>query len=838
MASSQSQKRRPFVLVALLLLVAATWWAAHVSNTPTPKPELDVVLVTMDTTRPDYLGCYGGTKSKTPSIDRIAAAGMRFTDAETPVPLTLPSHATILTGTYPPFHGVRHNGMFRLPMSAQTLAESMRQDGYATGAVIGATTLESQFGLNQGFGNYDDDLTGGHEIADIKVRERRAEEVTRRALRWIGTLGGNDNDRRFFLWVHYFDPHADYNPPPPFSDEFAADLYAGEIAYMDREIGNLVDGIHRMRGENAKILWVLAADHGESLGEHGEATHGLFLYSSTVHVPLVISLPGRVAAGATSSAPVDLADVTPTILDLVGAPRPRTVQGRSLVPLLDGGDAPAAFDAGRRRYLESFYPYFGYGWAPLTSLRSGKWKIIDAPAPELYDLEVDPAEATNLAVTPDPSSNEAALWKELVAFREKLESDRPFALISGTPDPRVTDRIRALGYVTATPEERKRGEESLIPRDPKDLLGVWDDVRLAERYLDGGEVEAGMDAIRIALDKRPTSHYARHLLAAEYGKRREFDKSALEYRTILGRNPRDAAAEIGLAKAQIGLGQTTESMESLERASALAGERVLLRRAIGIAYAEVGASEQARAEFDRVLAKNPRDAKSLVGLATVLELTSDRRGAIQALERALLVEPAMREAAITLGRLFLEDNRPADAARKLERVATTGTPDATVLALLGGAQLRSSERERTMAAAHLKQALTLDPNCATAHFFLGELDAVQSRFPQAIDEYRRAIQLRGDTEAAACVALAHLLGWQAPANLRSAGEAVALASRAIELRPTDASGYLALAKAELARGNAAPAAAAAKRGLELHPAAPKPFQDVLDKAGGSTPDKR
>jgi arylsulfatase A-like enzyme/tetratricopeptide (TPR) repeat protein len=827
MNSARSRHGRLIALLLLLGLATATWWAARRSSSEPAKPTLDVVLVTMDTTRPDYLGCYGGTHAKTPTIDRIAAAGVRFTDAETPVPLTLPAHSTILTGTYPPHHGVRHNGMFRLPASVKTLAESMRDRRYATGAVIGATTLESQFGLGQGFDSYEDDLTGGHEIADIKVRERRAEDVTRRALRWLATLAP---DKRFFLWVHYFDPHADYNPPPPFSEEYASDLYAGEIAYMDREIGNLADGIRRARGDHSSILWVLAADHGESLGEHGEATHGLFLYSSTVHVPLVVSLPGRVKEGIACDAPVDLADVAPTILDVVGAPRPRGMQGKSLLPLLVGEPTPTDFAPDRPRYLESYYPYFGYGWAALTALRRGNWKAIDAPMPELYDLATDPGETKNLAATPEPSERERDLTKQLVATREALESDRPFAFVGGSPDPRVTDRIRALGYVTATPEERKRGDESLIPRDPKDLWGIWDDVRLAERLLDGGDLDGGMEALRGALEKRPTSLYARHLLAAEWGRRREFEKSALEYRAILARNPRDAAAEIGLARALTGLGRGAEAMESLERASVFAGERAILRRTIGLAYAELGAIAPARAEFDRVLEKNPRDVKSLIGLAAALEISSDPRGAIQALDRAVQIEPTSHEAAIALARLLLDQGRPADAARKLERFVGNGAPDPMLLALLGGARLRSSDRDRNAAAGYLQQAVTLDPNCPAARFFTGELLVAQAKFGPAIEEYRRTVELRGEYEAPASVALANLLGWQAPATLRSAAEAVTFATRAIELRPSDPSGHLALARAELERGNATAAANAARSGLALHPSNPRPFEDILSKA--------
>ncbi len=820
-------------LVALAVLIA---YRIYLRPGSSSAPTVDVVLITMDTTRADHLGCYGATRVRTPALDALAARGVRVTDAETPVPLTLPAHATILTGAYPPCHGVRHNGMFRLPSASETLAEALRRRGYATGAVIAATTLDSQFGLSQGFDSYDEDLSGGHEIPDIKVKERRAEEVTRRALRFVRLAG----DKRFFLWAHYFDPHTDYAPPPPFADEYATDLYAGEIAYMDREIGRLVEGIEKARGSDALILWAVAADHGEGLGEHGEPTHGLFLYESTVRVPLIFALPSVLPTGVACDEPADLADVTPTILDLLGSSPLRSAQGRSLtVELKSAAVTGAASERARdaspsggpgARYLETYYPYFGFGWNAVTALRSGRFKYIEAPCPELYDLAADPGEQTNLALSTERSAVEVALAEELDRKRSMLECATPFSFTDGRLRPQLTERIQALGYAAASAEERKRSDDSLIPRDPKDLSEVWDDVRLAERLFDGGDLDGGMDAIRRALAKRPASLYAHHILAAEYRKRRIFHLAVTEYRVILERNPRDAAAYLGLAQSEIGLGLASQALESLERASAFAGDRAALRRMIGLAFAELGASTQATAELDRVLARNPRDARALCGLGSARQILGDRRGAIQAYERALSVEPTFREALVGLGRLYFDAGRFKEAIPKLKGAIQGGPPDATLLSLLGAALLETGDRPG--ATTYIGQALSVDADCGFAHLYQGELRARESKFGKAIEEYRRAVALRGDSEALAALALAEALTSRAPTSLRNPAEAAALARRALELRPSDPRAYLALAWAELARGNADEASRAAERGLALEPSDRAPFQEVLKHAGG------
>ena len=353
------------------------------------RPSYDVILITLDTLRPDHLGCYGYTAIQTPHIDQLAATGARFTQAFTPVPVTLPSHTSLMTGSFPLATGVHDFSGNRVPPGAATLAKILRDHGYSTAAFIGAPVLDSRFGLNQGFETYFDHFQlGGMEEVHLDAMKRPGNQVVDEALKWLS----HRPSQPMFLWVHLYDAHSPYRPPAPYAERYPGRPYDGEIAFADAQVGRLVAALSQ-QGRLEKSLVVLVSDHGESLGEHGEKTHGFFVYNSTLHIACLVKVPA--AAPRVISDEVSLVDVMPTVLQALEISIPPTVQGRSLLSLVEGHAAEGASNV----YAESYPPLLHFGWNLLRSLQSRGWKYIETTRPELYDTRTDPKELKNLFST-------------------------------------------------------------------------------------------------------------------------------------------------------------------------------------------------------------------------------------------------------------------------------------------------------------------------------------------------------------------------------------------------------------------------------------------------------
>ena len=367
-------------LIAVAVVIDVAWWYAPEGIRVERSTDRNVLLLTIDTLRADTPGFAGGAAA-TPNLDGLARSGIWFDFAHAHAVVTLPSHASILTGQYPFAHGIRDNAGYRLRDGLPTLATILRSNGFATGAFVGAFPLDSRFGLNAGFDRYDDRYPETSRASDFLMPERPAEEVVDAAVRWI-----SDQEDRWFAWVHVFDPHAPYQPPAPFDGRYRADPYAGEVAYTDHALGPLLAATARA-GRPAVI--VVTADHGEGLGDHREQTHGLFAYEATLRVPFVLEMPG-IDVGR-SQVPARLVDVLPTVLDALALEPPQGAPGRSLVQALEGRGA-----SGDESYFEALTASFNRGWAPLTGMLVGQEKYIELPIPELYDLESDPGEQQNL----------------------------------------------------------------------------------------------------------------------------------------------------------------------------------------------------------------------------------------------------------------------------------------------------------------------------------------------------------------------------------------------------------------------------------------------------------
>lgn len=577
-------------VLSLLVLAGCSGRPADVPQgwRPGAAAGYDLLLVTLDTTRADHLGAYGYADAETPNLDRLAREGVRFSDAVTPVPLTLPAHASMLTGLWPPHHGVRTNSEFRLGAESSTLGERLGAAGYTTAAFVSAFVLDSRYGLDRGFATYDDavEAAGGPAFA-AGTLERKAPRTTEAYLAWLARqpAGG-----KLFAWIHYFDAHAPYEPPPELARRFAGRPYDGEIALVDRELGRVLEALEQS-GRLAKTLVVAVADHGEGLGEHDEISHGNFLYDSTLRVPLIVYAPAALGAGLVDGRVVSHVDLLPTLLELLGVADGGPRDGQSWV-----GRAP---EAGRAVYLETTSPYHEFGWAPLFGLRSLRDKAILAPRRELYDLADDPRELQNLY--PQGSPGRGA---ELFA---RLEEQVGAAPSLGAAQKPVSEeeraQLQALGYLGgAGPAGGPAAGEALA--DPKDRVAVLNALIEANAAMAAGRLDQAESLLRRAAAASPRDRSVLHLhgkLQLRLGRPLEAEKS---FRALAAMTPR---ADVSVLLAQIALqdGREEEAERLLAEAerldprygaTAIARGDLLLRR---------GRREEAEAAYRQALEIDP-----------------------------------------------------------------------------------------------------------------------------------------------------------------------------------------------------------------------------------------
>ena len=645
-------------------------------------PQQNVLLVTVDTLRGDALGSDGGP-ARTPNIDAIAAAGVRFSFAHAQAVVTLPSHASILTGTYPFQHGYRENSGYRLKPGMPTLATILKGRGFATGAFVAAFPLDARFGLTPGFDVYDgrfDDLTGG----GFTVVERPASAVVALATSWIDAQAGG----RWLAWVHVYEPHAPYRPPPPYDRDYADRPYFGEVAAVDAALGPLFAAVRRSA---RPTLVVITGDHGEALGDHGESTHGLFAYESTLRIPLIIAevASGSRArvAGEVSNEPARHIDILPTILDALHIDKPATLPGHSLRTRADrrgGGSQPS--------YFEAMSPMLDYGWAPITGVLSGREKFIDAPIAELYDLAADPNERTNL------SGREAARQQRLATRLGEFHAALPGA--AAPKDSEVARRLRALGYVSggATPKARYTEADDpkrLVDVDQKmhdavaadeegrtaDAIALYRDVlvrrpemmaasrHLAFDYWRSGQTPAAIETLRVAIERgsTPGAEIQLGTYLVEVGRGQEaltlLEKAAQAEPTL------DALNALGIAYGRTG--RAKEALAVFERGLKIDAENPMLHENIGAVHLDAGQLAAARDEFARAIRANPASAQGHAGLATVAFKSGDRDTALASWKRAVDLDPTNWDALYNLGVQLLRVGRVAEARPYLERFVRT-----------------------------------------------------------------------------------------------------------------------------------------------------------------------
>ncbi|HLX85516.1 MAG TPA: sulfatase-like hydrolase/transferase [Terriglobales bacterium] len=647
--------------VLAVLLILEVCLAAQPPHTPR-KPATsaidsthpNIILITLDTTRADRMGFLGSTRGLTPNLDAMARQGVAFTRAYSHVPITTASHTTILTGTYPQFNRVND---FGVPLSARLpyLPDLLHAQGYHTGAFVGSLILDplegTAPGFDRGFDIYDADFNlRRHGMDRYKTVERRAGEVVNHALAWLSQLPNGP----FFLWVHLYDAHDPYDPPEPFKTRFASQPYDGEIAYADSAMGKLITEI-RKHGLYEETLIAVMADHGESLGAHGENTHGIFLYDETLHVPLLFKLPGSQAAGKHVDARVRLVDVAPTILQEAGVPVPPEMQGESLSAMMkmktkvaakmpvrarDAGTAsksdtkPDPRDAGateedRAAYAETDYPHRGFGWSTLRALRTGKYLYIRAPERELYNQASDPEAAHNLASSAKAVAD--TLAGQLDAFRSKTSQ----TLVElANPDTEQMQKLQALGYVAS--DSKTDHDDKPSGADPKTKIQISNLLHDAMFDVEDARYQEAVPLLKRVLAEEP--------------------------------NMPVANMQYGMAEAR--LKNYADAIPSLQKASQLLPDNGMGRYELGLALFETGDWKAAAPEFEAAVAKAPKWADAQFSLASVYARIDRVPEAMEHLDISLELNPNHYRANLLRGRLLSLLGKPSEALPNLERAAS------------------------------------------------------------------------------------------------------------------------------------------------------------------------
>jgi len=770
-------------LVALALAAAL----GGVAGCARPRP--NVLLVTFDTVRWDHVGWATGREGLTPMLDAMAARGVWFETALTAQPLTLPSHATILTGRYPFRHGVRNNGTYRVPDAEVTLAERLRAAGWSTHAIVSAFVLDSQFGLDQGFGGYDDDFAGGPKQQMFMFKEIRAAQTADKAVAWLAS--GRPEGRPFFLWLHFFDPHANYDPPKEAAARFPGDPYRGEIHYADRELGRVFQALDAA-GELDRTLFVFTSDHGDSLGEHGERTHGLFVYESTTRVPMLLAGPGVPKAGRITSL-ARTVDLVPTLCDLLRLDCNGDLDGASLRPLWSG-------EAERRTaYLETFSPRENFGWSELRGLRDATRKVIEAPRPEGYALDADAAEALDLlADAAEPLADER--FRRLFAELREVARADPYGTAAQPTqalDEETRQKLGALGYLWAGGPAPEPG--AALP-DPKDKIAAWDGFQRAQDLLRERRHGEALAALRTLLAEDPGNVLAMGSLAIALARSGEKQEALDVYKRLIALDPQRDNAYLGAAKLLCENGRFEEARTLLDTLIQLQPDNPSAWVGLGDAWLEEQKYDEAERAYRQAVDLDPHSMLAASGLANGLNRAGRLVEARDVLTAARQHDPS---AAGVLYNLAVVVERLGDrtAAEKLYRELLAVEPEHSMgwnnLGSLLNRRGMPQEAIRLIARAH-----ELDPDNVEATYNLGALLLLVGRASEAAPLLAEAASQRPDLV-------------QAPVQLARALEASGRADQALaiyrELSERSPPALLQVARLELARGNRAAARGALDR---------------------------
>ena len=791
--ASVAATRRPPLLVAAVALVfsavcaAAGYlvWTRYVPHSVTSvngeplghlppgvaATRLNLLLITLDTTRADRIHAYGFDGIETPNLDRLAREGVLFEQAVAPAPLTLPAHSSIFTGEFPPAHGVRDNGGFFLDDRETTLAERLQARGFATGGFVGAYVLDHKWGIAQGFQTYFDDfdLTKYQSLSLASV-DRPGNEVADRALAWLDTVRSS----RFFGWVHFYDAHSPYTPPEPFKSRYANRPYIGEIAFVDSQVGRLLAYLDDHDLARNTIV-VVMGDHGESLGEHGEGTHGFFVYQATMHVPLLIRAPFDMMAGRRVSDTVRSIDILPTALELLGIKTAERLDGTSVVPLMTGSKK----ELGLAAYSEAIYPRFHFGWSDLRALTAGRYKLVAAPRPELYDLQQDPKELNNIYGERQALGDR--LNQELVALEGHMSASAPSSASNGAADvdPEARERLAALGYVgtfVTTSSSDRAGLSD--PKDKIQLFNLMTQARETARH--DKESDEGLHALQRVVDEDPKVIDAWFMMGNEYYRRKEYSRAIDRYQRALELKPDYDLVVINMANAYRALGRDEEAMVGYRRFMELDPKNAQIRYETAQILIDNGKLEEAQVELTRAL---ELDAK-LAAARNALGVLALRRGDAAAAERdiraAIAEKPDVRLAHFNLALLSEQQGDFQRAIGEYTKEMELHANSYKAAFNLGRVYEQVGDHRGQIDA--FKRAIEMNPSFAEGHLFLAKayLDQEQN-LDEAVTLARRGIELapRSDYAPLGHYVIADVLSRQ---GRRAEADQEAARGRALERR--------------------------------------------------------
>lgn len=746
--------------VVIVVILGVIISCDRISNKERPN----VLLITLDTTRADHLGCYGYERIETPVIDRLASDGVRFERVYASAPITLPNHSSILTGTHPLFHGARNNGTFVVDSSITTGAEIFSGKGYNTSAFIASFPLLARFGLDQGFKVYDDKIEEGKEKRTFLFQERRAEDVNKAVFRWLGT----NPKTPYFTWVHYFDPHYSYDPPSPYKERYFANLYDGEIAYTDSQIGELLNVLNR-KGLLENTMVVITADHGESLGEHKERTHAMLIYYGTVRVPLIIWYPNKIKGGKVIRSAVRSIDILPTVLDYAGIKAHPDIQGISLRPLIEGKKE----DLNLVAYTETLAPYYHFSWSPLESVRYSGYLYIHAEPEELYDLNTDPQELNDLSQSePKKLAQMRALYEA-----EKKRIKNPNELKSELKvDSETEERLRALGYIFGSTVEPKDGEHLKNPRFMVEML---------ENYFHG-----------------------QGAVAAE-----RYDIALKIFDEILEMEPNFGRAYLEKGAVYLRLREYQKSIENYNRAEELLPETVEIYLGRGQCYRALNDIAKAEEDFYHAIALDPSKDEAYIFLSRIKLSEKDFKSAHDLLIKAVQANYKSERAHLDLGLMYRAMGRYDDAKHELMQAKNANLNFALAPYML--AKLHYDLGEYEYAIENLEETLRRDPKSVQAHILLAQVLIDRDQLNRAQSHIDIALALHPEDDQAHFT-LGNLLVKKG--NFK---DALKEFETAVKLNPKHALAYKNIGSISALTGNPRKALESYKKSLALMPKQPQ-----------------
>lgn len=689
--------------------------------------ELNIILISVDTLRADRLHCYGFERIETPNIDRLAEEGILFENCYSHTPLTLPSHCSILTGTLPLYHRIRDNGGFVLDDKQIVVSEILKKNGFKTSAFVSAYVLDSKWGLSQGFDYYFDkfDLSK-YKTIGLGDIQRRADETINEVIKWLEANG----DKRFFAFIHLYDPHTPYEPPPPYDKLYPNRPYLGEIAFTDSQIGRFINFL-REKDLLEKSIIIFLSDHGESLGEHGEGTHGFFVYESVIHVPLIVRTPFKNLRGIRISNPVQLIDITPTILNLANVSDLGFSQGLSLIDYFFSPSSKRQ----EKIYFETYYPRYHFGWSELKGILWGNWKYISAPKPELYDIRTDPMEIKNLYHQKEDLSKKLNSFLEEIVERYSSKEEVKYQSL----DQETMEKLAALGYIGSFVEEK--GAEIRELADPKDKIELFNLLVSCKEDTLAGNYKTALEKIDRIIKEDPNIPDAHFSLGNIYWKMGDYDKAISAFKKALEINPKFDFAMINLANIYRILKRFDDALEMINEFLSLNPKDAQGYFIRGDIYLEKKEYDKALEDFKKSLSFSTTVADAYNGIGVIHYVRDELDKAEENIKRAIELNPKVRNAHFNLAQVY-EKRGDIDSA------------------------IREYELETENYPLNFK-----------AHFNLGKLYGEKGMFKEQIERFRKTVEIVPD------FSLGHLYLAKALMDAGELSEAIEHAKKGIALKP-------------------------------------------------------